>query len=170
MARGLFTSDFVLSLAIFMIVLALAAPLWDHVRAQAAYSSVQYRIQADALAASDALVRSPGNPRDWDAASVMSMGLADEEHMLNGTKVSMMFNMLKADYPAAKGRMGLAPYDLNISITDGNGQTIDLQGNETGFASDAPVSVAAFNVRRIALLEANSTHRQIVNINLVVWR
>ena len=170
MAKGIFTSDFIVSLAVFVVVLAMAAPLWDGIRSQAAFSSLQKQTQADALTAADALVRGAGSPREWDAGTVKSIGLADEEHVLNATKARQLANMLKAGYYSAKGIMGLAPYELNYSITSAGGSPVVLEGNETAAYSNASVSSAAYSIRRTALLQLNATHRQIVNLNLVVWR
>ncbi len=170
MAKALFTGDFAVSLAVFVVVLALAAPLWDSIRAQTAYASVQKQLQTDALKASDALVRGAGNPREWNASTARSIGLADEEHVLNATKVRYLTNMLKGDYYRTKGLMGLASYDLNFSVTDGTGQPVVLEGNESVASSNATASSAAFSIRRIALLQLNSSHRAVVNLNLVVWK
>ncbi len=168
--RGLFSTDFAIGLVLFMVVLVMVLPLWDDIRFQTLSDSEQRFLQTRALSVSDILLRSPGSPGDWNESNVLSIGLANEEHVLNISKVHSLFNLLNSDYDRAKSLLGIPAYQLNISLTDATHSPLVLSGNRTEFGTDSSSARDVFIVTRIALLQLNATTRQMVNLNVIVWR
>ncbi len=168
--RGLLSGDFVVGLVVFVVVLSFLLPLADDLWRQTSTVSEERHLQGQALSVSDLLLRSPGYPSDWNETTVQSIGLANEEHVLNSTKVLRFLNVLNADYYTAKSRLGLPSAHVNFSVTDKTGAPLVLEGNLTQYTRSEPPTSNAFSVKRLALVQLNATHRQLVNLNVVVWK
>lgn len=168
--KGLFSTDFAIGLTIFLIVLSLALPLWDQVRAQTLATVEQREMQARALQVSDILLQSAGSPSDWNEATVQSIGLADEPHVLNASKVGAFFNLLNGRYDAAKSLLGIPAYELNFSVLDNTRSPFALEGNLTSFGRPASGILNVFVVTRMAVLQLNATIRKMVDLQVVVYR
>ncbi len=116
-----FSLDFIVSLAIFVLVLTSIALVWEDVRAQISDIETHKNIYSSAASASDLLVRSPGYPANWSDGDVQSIGFADEPRLLNGSKVVVLLGI---DYSKAKTKLGLWNYDFYLNFTDYEGNLI----------------------------------------------
>jgi len=70
------------------------------------------------LSISDALVRLPGFPKDWNRTTVRVLGLARDENILDEYKVS---EMLDIDYDTLRVATGAGKYNIHISLFYING-------------------------------------------------
>lgn len=113
-----------------------------------------------ALQAMNTLVKSPGDPADWnsDPSSANSLGLALADGSLSEARLDAFNSM---DYDTARERLGLEGYDYYFEV---NGLKHSYNASSgVDFNSDEGVYV--FASRRVALLDGNS-----VELSLKVWR
>lgn len=73
---------------------------------------------------------SPGNPKNWDIASVENIGFTEGGSRLNGGKVKKFGNM---DYEKSKKLLG-TKYEYFLFFEDSNGNLINLNG-KCGYGS-----------------------------------
>jgi hypothetical protein len=117
--RGqLLTTDFILSLAIFLAILLTAMGLWNSVDTQIRDAENRRDMQAISTYVSDTLVRNPGVPQNWTNNTVQVIGLAKDEHDIDMDKVLAFKHM---DYDRASFILRLRNYNFYVWITDSNG-------------------------------------------------
>ena len=122
MKKGqIFTIDFMISIAIFIIVLITIISTWYFIDTHIKEVESRRDMHSVSLSVSDALVRSSGHPQDWNSTNVQSVGLAKEEYVLDLRKVMSLMNM---DYDTARSVMRLGNYHISIYLTDLNGYNV----------------------------------------------
>jgi hypothetical protein len=127
--------DFIVSIIIFFLVLSLIFFFWNYKSSQNIEQSILTEIETSALEFSDSLVRTKGLPEDWNSTSVIKLGLASEENILDQTKVQAFNNSLS--YSQVKDIF--KSYDFYIKITDLNGTVYAEKGNVLVNKTSVPV-------------------------------
>lgn len=117
----LLSIDFILSAAIFLSILLTLSSIWSAVDTQVKDVESRRELQSLSIAISDSLVRSPGNPADWNSSNVQSIGLASVERVLSLKKIKALTG---TNYYDSKSRMRLANYDLQIVFADYKGYNL----------------------------------------------
>lgn len=157
MARGqLFTTDYVIGVAVFILMLASCLFVWQ---------KTAYRIQEDfafngmmntAKRASEQLVTSSGIPADWEdnAGSVRAVGLAAGDRIISPKKFAKLAAM---DYNTSKYYLGVGNHDFYIKLMNSTGSLY-------GEAGRTPTGDFAVNVRRILVMD----NRTII-LDLTIW-
>ncbi len=122
MKKGqIFTIDFMISVAIFIIVLITIISTWYYIDTHIKEIESRRDMHSISLSISDALVRSPGHPTEWNTTNVQSIGLAKEEYVLDVRKSMSLMNL---DYDTARSIMRLGNYHVFIYLTDINGHNV----------------------------------------------
>ena len=84
-------------------------------------------MQSTGLIVSDVLVRTGGNPSDWNETA-MAIGLASGENILSEDKVrNFIFYM---DYNDSRRIMGIRNYEYYFTMKDIENQTIQLDNQD----------------------------------------
>ncbi len=117
----LFTIDFILGLSVFIFILLALLALQAQLESQVESGKARTEMQLIALRVSDLLVRTSGNPADWNASNVISIGLCDKTRVLNATK---FLRLKQLTNETARAILGAGPYSLHLSVTDANGSTL----------------------------------------------
>jgi len=155
----LWSLDFVMSLLIFMSALLAVMFAWNYIGTNAAETRQLKELQLKALTLSDSLIRTGGLPDDWDEGDVVVIGLAQEENVLNATKVDSFINLSSSDHSRARGLLDMGLYDFLFEITEMNGTV--FRNTSVPIGADAEVIVP---VERYCLLED-----RIVKARLTIW-
>jgi hypothetical protein len=140
----LLTIDFILSIAIFISILLTLMTVWGSVDTQIKDLEDRRDLQSLSVAITDSLVRSTGNPADWNSTNVKSIGLAETERVLSLRKIKSMFSM---DYFSVKSKMRLSNYELQIIFTDKDSNNLT-----TGLAR-SPIAYYSRDPARTKVLE-----------------
>jgi hypothetical protein len=127
MKGQIWSIDFAASIVIFISVIVVMMFVWTYTSSQVAEQKSGDDIQSLAISVSDSLVRTPGFPPDWNNETVSVIGLADEENILNETKVEYFLYMGKNDYDRVRSLLGIS-YNFHFNLTHLNNTMI----NETG--------------------------------------
>lgn len=152
--------DMNISLFLFVAFVLASTMVFNHVSSQLDDYIVYSGMVRTAVILSDTLVRSPGYPANWNSTNVMSVGLAEESNIINGS------NLLKLGaipYQTFKERTGIEDYDILINITSLGGQELFTYG-PTGFEESTQI----FPLMRLCILD-NGTMRP-VHFSVVVWK
>jgi hypothetical protein len=143
MRAQIWSLDFAASMVIFALTVGIVMFSWNYTIQNSADQVNLNILENDVMMISDTLIRMPGLPEDWDASSVRVIGLADEENILNKTKVTQFIGM---DYNQTKSLLGIANHEfyfeirhLNDSVMGINGTNITKGTDPTG--QDASVVV-----------------------------
>jgi len=124
MKAQIWSADFVVSAVIFFTVLFLVMFVWNYANIQGAETLQLKDIESKALTVSDALIRAPGLPFDWNETTVRVIGLAAEENVINKTKALRFVNLTYIQSRALlTGR-----YEFYFELTHVNGTVINESG------------------------------------------
>ncbi|MBU0757652.1 MAG: hypothetical protein KKF44_06285 [Nanoarchaeota archaeon] len=168
-------SDFILGLAIFLLIFLLALKLTTE-------NFILARSDIDEMAfvskyISDSLM-TEGIPVYWDADDVVKIGLTNGNNELNITKLDHFSNMTDTNFEATKSLLG-TKYDFIIFFKDISNNTLDLASSYIGKPGVDEESVYLQNpdelltVSRYLVLkkgeEENKT-AEIIEMRLVIWK
>ncbi|MEK6954572.1 MAG: hypothetical protein AABX01_06175 [Candidatus Micrarchaeota archaeon] len=171
MRKGLFTSDFIVGLVIFIAALLIISPMWGSLNLQVDNQERTRDMQASALSATDTLIRTKGSPENWNNTFVKSIGLVEgEERILSANKSRYFFLYMISNYSDAKFRLGAGAYQLGAEMRDRNGNVVFYENvNFTNFTISADAREIAY-AQRLVILKYNDTSQEFVNLRLAVWR
>jgi hypothetical protein len=117
--------DFAASVVIFVTALILVMFALNYTLNQN-QQQISFNIMENAaMAVSDSLVRHPGIPLNWTAATVTTIGLASQENVLNETKLGEFMTM---DDNTIKSLLGIANYEFYFEVRYPNGTLANLPG------------------------------------------
>ncbi len=154
----LFTSDFVISAFVFIILLNLAVFTWNMAYDRQDRFTEEDLMQRKAFHITSILVRTPGYPDDWTTSTVELIGLAEPDHVIQDAKVD---EAAALDYDRMRALMDTIPFHVHITL------------NATGYVrtlGNAPPAEPEDLVveRRAVLVENGTTTRGTVEV--VLWQ
>jgi len=155
----IFSIDLNVSLFLFISFTLLAIFLFNYTSTQIDDYISGRGMENLAIMSTDTLVRSPGFPQDWNSGNFTSIGLADEDNVLNYTK---LLELNETDYASAKILFTQGIYEFYINVTDFGENVIMTYGN-----TDISSANSIVPIRRFCLLD-NGT-RKPVYFDMVVW-
>lgn len=124
------SGDFIVSISIFLFMLAIILPLYVNMSYQSEEKRLLEDIQTRSGFVTDSLLKTGGWPEDWNETNVEHIGLSDNGR-INKTKIRRLMAM---DPSSVKRVLGMQDLELNISF-------YNMEGPEmTGIA----VSPAAY--------------------------
>ncbi|MEK6843334.1 MAG: hypothetical protein AABY04_02510, partial [Candidatus Micrarchaeota archaeon] len=112
MNRGLFSSDFIAAVMIFIAALLIVGPMWNSLNAQVFNLEENRKIHMASLQVSDILLRTSGSPSGWNETFVYSIGISDELRIINATKAKYFYQFMASNYSEAKFMLGAGAYEL----------------------------------------------------------
>jgi len=148
--------DFALSLLIFMSALFAMVLAWNFISASTLQNQEMKELQLKVLTLSDSLIRTSGIPPDWNTTNVQIIGLAQDENVLNATKVDYFVGM---DYDTARVLMDIGQYNFYFEVVDLNNT---VQKNTTVPISNQSALVVP--VERYAIYDD-----VIVKVRFIIW-
>ena len=161
----IFAADFLVAALLFISIFFLVNTLWIDLNAQIFNAKNLDNLHRLSMTISDVLIKNPGHPFDWTSADVQTIGLAEEAHILNKTKILRLVNM---DYDSALEVFGAGGYDVFITFTYRNGSIADIDGTPAVFGTNVSSSAGnVVNIQRIAAI--HDVNRTLVNMNVVIW-
>lgn len=159
MKAQVWSLDFALSLIIFMTSLFAVIFAWNYISVNAMENQEIKDLQMKALALSDSLIRTRGIPADWNESGVKVIGLAEDENILNVTKVELFINMSVNDNDNLRGLMDIGLYGFYFEVKDINGT---VYANTT-----TPISMTSSIV--VPIERYTMYDERIVKVRFVIW-
>ncbi|MCX6695373.1 MAG: hypothetical protein NTU61_03670 [Candidatus Altiarchaeota archaeon] len=158
MARGqIFSMDFFAAVCIVMFTLGSATYWWMSMADRISSEVVNEEMEYSVFAISDALVRTPGIPENWEynLTSAKVIGLSSPAYVVQGGKIDKLASL---DYDTLKKLLGVGVYEVQIVLYDKNNVKIREIGT-------APSQNTAFTARRPVVYNGNEAFLQ-----TTVWR
>lgn len=159
MKAQVWSLDFALSLIIFMTSLFAVIFAWNYISVNAMENQEIKDLQMKALALSDSLMRTRGIPADWNESGVKVIGLAEDENVLNVTKVMLFINMSVNDNDHLRGLMDIGLYDFYFEVKDINGTV--YANTTTPVSTTSPIVMP---IERYTMYD-----ERIVKVRFVIW-
>jgi len=135
------TVDLILSISIFMILLAVAYLSWEDGRTSALERQEQVRADEASSRALRALAKSPGIPSSWasqgltpDSASLLGIGGASAYNEIDEFKIAKIAQYFNSSTYSniTKSRLALSPFEADVRISYLNGTDISTMGEPPG--------------------------------------
>jgi hypothetical protein len=129
-----FSQDVIVAVVIFVFSIMFFMIASQSVYSQATIVDARNNFDESAHVLLSLLVEHPGSPSGWEFRElfdVNSFGLAKTSNVLDEKKVEMLFYYLDNNYDFMKLQLGANNFDLNIVLTDSEGNLISSAGRET---------------------------------------
>jgi hypothetical protein len=156
MKAQMWSFDLAISLVIFFLALISVVFAWNYMSGDIIEEQQLDRLQLKVLTLSDSLIRTPGIPANWNSSNVLVIGLADDDNVLNQSKVQEFASM---DHETARSLLDMGAYDFYFEVADINGTIYENTTVPVGNQS----SIVA-PVERYALYNG-----RISKVRLVIW-
>lgn len=144
--------DFVTSVIVFLIVFIPLFFIWSYLNVQNQQEMLIDDLETLTMSVSDSLVRTRGMPEGWDTSDVKQIGLAEEENVLNSTKVSHFLSMGTSEYNRTRAIL-TGGYDFFFNLTDVNGTQLGAIGSKPPDRMTIPIERYCLHSGRIVKLE-----------------
>lgn len=154
----LFTTDFVISAFVFVVLLNLAVFTWNMAYDQQDRFTRQDVMQRKAFHVASILVRTPGYPDNWTTSTVELVGLADPDHVVQDGKVSKMAAL---DYSRLRALLDVIPSEIHVTV-NATGYTREVGNAPPENPSDLVVE------RRAVLVDNGTTTRG--TLKVILWQ
>lgn len=119
------STDFAVSLVIFLTAFSLIIFIWHQTFYHTHQNFQIIKMERLALSISDKLIRTPGFPRDWNDTTVEVLGLAEEENILNSTKIEIFLGM---ENETIRSLLGIQNYNFYFEILYLNNTLVEIDG------------------------------------------
>ena len=156
MKGQIWSADLTLSAFVFITIAVAFLSAFGYMLISAQDNTELRDMERISLSVSDALIRIPGIPEDWNRSNVQFPGLADRENIINETKLERFSSM---DYSTLKVLMGLDKYEFHFRLSDVNGTVYAENGMEPENA------IASMPVNRYVLYSG-----RLARLRFVVWK
>ncbi len=115
MAKGqIFAYDFFVSVLVFTSLILIFNFTWLYLEEQTRAKIEFGEMQEITFFVSDILIRSQGNPSDWNETNYAMLGLAKEENILDYEKLKMFHKM---NYSSAAEGTTVYPYNFTLNLS-----------------------------------------------------
>ncbi len=161
----IWSTDLISGITLMSVMILLFVFEWNYLALRWNASSDYRELLGRAVFASDALLTAPGDPAGWErsgdlAADVRALGLAGTRNVLEEGKLArlMGLNESREDYEFVLSRLGLAGYQLHLTVSDMYDGTVYYDyGRPAGLNSSAVVD-------RLALINGTTVARTRVEV------
>ncbi len=168
--RGqVFSADIAIATVVFLFSLSIAFFLWNETTGEIRSSEAAMEMDRLGSKALDQLMRTPGNPEDWNYFTVVSPGLVSNNREINETKALMFIDLMNASnsthYDTNRRILGLGEYNFYINATYLNGSIVSISGNRFIAGRKPESATDSLFLYRTAIF-----NQSIIRINFVIWR
>ena len=144
----MFSFDLFLAIVIFIFVVQLYMMTWGRSALGVTAKVDRTEMEKLTLDVSDLLIKSRGLPTHWNETTVSVIGLAEEDHVLDGNKTSTFVNL---DVGKTKGLLGIENLNFTFTLKDENGIVLEDYGSHPIDAEEVVI------LRRLVLYDNNIT-------------
>ncbi len=165
MTGQIWSLDFMSSVTVFFFILIVLFFTWDYATYQSTDQMIFNEMENRALTTADMIIRSRGFPEDWNESNVQVLGLAEEENILNQTKILTFVGM---DYDVTRQIFGIPSFHYHFRITNLNGSIASLQGTDLVHGVDPAGyqnSTVVIPIERSVLFDS-----KVARLRFILWR
>ena len=158
------STEFSLVSIVLIILFIFGISLWNLSSLRLNEYLIKNELFINTIDISDQLLRSQGNPTDWEsnATKLVSLGIVSKANKLDAKKVIALQNV---SYDKMKDSLGIKTHEIYIKITDLSGNIVQLNGTNSEVGLKPIADSNTINFQRTALLDGG-----LVYVNVVVWK
>ena len=158
--------DFTISFVIFLMIIVMGIKLWDIASEKELWIDDIDDLQKKARTTADILILTPGMPEGWDNETVVFLGLAEEDHVLNKTKLLYFRNL---SYERARALMRIGANDFKLNMKYKNGSVLVMDGENMTYGKEYANADNVVHSERLTLVN-DSGNLFIAKLDLILWR
>jgi hypothetical protein len=170
MKAELFSSDFMISILLFLTVLTIITTYYQNLQSDVYEADIRNDMYSKAINVASLLATTSGYPQYWNSTNVQVIGLYDSGKF-NLTKFEELKQIAQIDYQTVKTKLGTGAYNFHISLKDTTGDII-VKSSDPIFSYscglDATNADQVVLVKRLGVvnLEGNATK---VTMEVMLW-
>jgi hypothetical protein len=170
MKAELFSSDFMISILLFLTVLTIITTYYQNLQSDVYETDIRNDMHSKAINVASLLATTSGYPQYWNSTNVQVIGLYDSGKF-NLTKFEELKQIVQIDYQTVKTKLGTGAYNFYISLKNTTGDIIVKSSDPTFSYScglDATNADQVVLVKRLGVvnLEGNATK---VTMEVMLW-
>jgi len=164
MKAELFSSDFVISILVFLCALVIISFYYQNLQSDVYESNIRNEMFSKATNMASLLATTSGYPKYWNNTSVKVIGLYDEGKF-NLTKFE---ELKKINFNTAKTMLGAGPYKIYIALRNETDDVIENQGISYSYGI-APVNAEqVVLVKRLGIVKIEETSIK-TTMEVILW-
>ena len=164
MKAELFSSDFVISILVFLCALVIISFYYQNLQSDVYESSIRNEMFSKATNMASLLATTSGYPKYWNNTSVKVIGLYDDGKF-NLTKFE---ELKKINFNTAKTMLGAGPYKIYIALRNETDDVIENQGISYSYGI-APVNAEqVVLVKRLGIVKIEETSIK-TTMEVILW-
>lgn len=164
MRAELFSTDFIISIILFLSVIIILGFYYGNLQNDIYQQYTRNDMQKKAINVADLLAASSGSPHFWDAGSVEVIGLHDAGKF-NLTK---FLELKKINYDTVRQMMGTGIYKLNISLKNETGSIVEFGGDVYSFGTPLVDVEEAVSIKRLGIADVESSNKKVI-LEVILW-
>jgi hypothetical protein len=170
MKAELFSSDFMISILLFLTVLTIIIAYYQNLQTDVYETDIRNDMHSKAINVASLLATTSGYPKYWDSTNVQIIGLYDSGKF-NLTKFEELKQMTQTEYQTVRVKLGTGNYNFYISLKNTT-ENIIVKPSDPSFSYSCGID--AVNADQVVLikrlgvvnLEGNATK---VTMEVILW-
>lgn len=164
MKAELFSTDFIVSILLFLSVLIILGFYYGNLQSDIYQQYLRSDMQKKAINVADLLATSSGSPKGWDATNVKVIGLYD-----NGKfNLTKFLELKKISHDTVRRMMGTGVYNLNISLKNETGSIIEIGGDAYSFGIPLTDVSNVISIKRLGIADVESENKKVI-LEVIIW-
>jgi hypothetical protein len=164
MKAELFSSDFVISILIFLCAIVIINFYYQNLQSDVYESSVRNEMFSKAVNIASLLATTSGYPKYWNNTSVKVIGLYDDGKF-NLTKFE---ELKKINFNTARTMLGTGPYKIYIALKNETDDIIENQGTLYSYGFTPTNAEQTVLVKRLGMVKIEETSIK-TTMEVILW-
>jgi len=164
MKAELFSSDFMISMFLFISVLVIITMYYQNLQTDVYEADMRNDMYSKAMDIASLLATTSGYPKYWDNNTVKIIGLYDAGKF-NLTKFEYLMN---TSYQDAKIKLGTGFYNFNITLKNITGQIIQRPGISYTCGSSIDTAEQIILVKRLGMINLQGDSTKTI-MEVILW-
>jgi len=164
MKAELFSSDFVISILVFLCALVIISFYYQNLQSDVYESNIRNEMFSKATNMASLLATTSGYPKYWNNTSVKVIGLYDDGKF-NLTKFE---ELKKINFNTAKTMLGTGPYKIYIALRNETDDVIENQGISYSYGITPVNAEQVVLVKRLGIVKIEETSIK-TTMEVILW-
>lgn len=164
MKAELFSSDFIISILIFLSALVIITFYYQNLQSDVYESNIRNEMYSKAVNIASLLATTSGYPKYWNNTTVKVIGLYDVGKF-NLTKFE---ELKKINYNSVKVMLGTGPYNIYIVLKNETGDTIEKSGVPYSYGVTIANAEQIVSVKRLGMISLEGTSIKTI-MEVILW-
>lgn len=164
MKGELFSSDFLISILIFLSVMTIVILYYQNMKTDVYETTVRNDMFSRAVGIANVLATTSGSPQYWESTDVSVIGLYDAGKF-NLTK---MEELQKMDYQNVRAMLGSGAYNIFIVFRNETGDVMERSGTQYSFGNSYENAEQIVSIKRLGAVRVDGSVKKAV-LEVVLW-